>query len=91
MSFKDKIFNNQSPWGSSPSGNGSGNANQPPSLDEIIANVQKKINQFFPGGKSGGSKPIFLGLIILAFLWFTFLFYRTAHFFVFICHNRTLS
>ena len=42
MSFKNKIFSNQSPWGSSPSGNGSGNANQPPSLDEIIANIQKK-------------------------------------------------
>ena len=76
MSFKDKIFSNQSPWGSSPSGNGSGNANQPPSLDEIIANIQKKINQFFPGGKSGGSKPIFLGLIILVFLWLASGLYR---------------
>ena len=46
MSFKDKIFSNQSPWGSSPSGNGSGNANQPPSLDEIIANIQKKLISF---------------------------------------------
>ena len=76
MSFKNKIFSNQSPWGSSPSGNGSGNANQPPSLDEIIANIQKKINQFFPGGKSGGSKPIFLGLIILVFLWLASGLYR---------------
>ena len=76
MNFKDKILKNQSPWGSGPSGNGSGNTNQPPSLDEIIANIQKKINQFFPGGKSGGSKPIFLGLIILVFLWLASGLYR---------------
>ena len=76
MNFKDKILKNQSPWGSGPSGNGSGNTNQPPSLDEIIANIQKKINQFFPGGKSGGSKPIFVGLIILALLWLASGLYR---------------
>jgi hypothetical protein len=46
MSFKDKIFNNQSPWGSDPSGNGSGKTNQPPNLDEIIANIQKKLISF---------------------------------------------
>ena len=41
MSFKDKILNNQSPWGTppgggGPSGNGSGTRREPPSLDEII-------------------------------------------------------
>ena len=77
MSFKDKIFKNQSPWGSdSGNNNGSGNTNQPPNLDEIIANIQKKINQFFPGGKSGGSKPIFVGLIILILLWLASGLYR---------------
>ena len=47
MSFKDKIFKNQSPWGAPPSGgggsnngNGSGTRQQPPSLDEIIKNFQ---------------------------------------------------
>ena len=45
MSFKDKIFKNQSPWGSNPGGggdNGSGTTREPPSLDEIINNIQKK-------------------------------------------------
>ena len=78
MNFKDRIFKNQSPWGSGSdnNNNGSGNTTQPPNLDEIIANIQKKINQFFPGGKSGGSKPIFLGLIILVFLWLASGLYR---------------
>ena len=51
MSFKDKIFKNQSPWGSSsgggssggPSGNGSGTRQDPPNLDDIIKNFQKTI------------------------------------------------
>ena len=77
MNSKDQIFKNQSPWGSdSGNNNGSGNTNQPPNLDEIIANIQKKINQFFPGGKSGGSKPIFVGLIILILLWLASGLYR---------------
>ena len=70
MSFKDKILNNQSPWGTppgggGPSGNGSGTRREPPSLDDIIKNFQKTINKF-SGGKSGGSRPFVLGLIILA-------------------------
>ena len=71
MSFKDKILNNQSPWGTppgggGPSGNGSGTRREPPSLDDIIKNFQKTINKF-SGGKSGGSKPFVLGFIILVF------------------------
>ena len=73
MSFKDKIFNNQSPWGSSPSGgsdgNGSGTRREPPNIDDIIKNFQKTINKFTGGGKSSGGKPIILGLIILIVLW----------------------
>ena len=70
MSFKDKILNNQSPWGappggdggrSSPGGNGSGSRQDPPSLDDVIKNFQKTINKF-SGGKSGGSRPIIIGL-----------------------------
>ena len=69
MSFKDKIFKNQSPWGStppggggrSPGGNGSGSGQNPPNLDDIIKNFQKTINKF-SGGKSGGSRPIIIGL-----------------------------
>ena len=66
MSFKDKIFKNQSPWGTppggdggrgSPGGNGSGSRQDPPSIDDVIKNFQKTINKF-SGGKSGGSRPI---------------------------------
>ena len=44
MSFKDKILNNQSPWGTppggdggrgSPGGNGSGSRQDPPSVDAV--------------------------------------------------------
>ena len=53
MSFKDKIFKNQSPWGSPPGGgggrssdgNGSGTRQDPPNLDDIIKNFQKKVVQ----------------------------------------------
>ena len=76
MSFKDKIFKNQSPWGSPPpggggsmpGGNGSGSRQDPPNLDDIIKNFQKTINKF-SGGKSGGSRPIIIGLLILALLY----------------------
>jgi len=73
MSFKDKILNNQSPWGTppgggSPSGNGSGTRQDPPSLDDIIKNFQKTINKL-SGGKSGGSRPFVIGLIVLALLY----------------------
>ena len=72
MSFKNKIFNNQSPWGSSPGGssggNGSGTRREPPNIDDIIKNFQKTINKF-SGGKSGGSRPIIIGLLILLVLW----------------------
>ena len=76
MSFKDKIFKNQSPWGSPPpggggrmpGGNGSGSRQDPPNLDDIIKNFQKTINKF-SGGKSGGTRPIIIGLIIIALLY----------------------
>ena len=69
MSLIGSIFKNQSPWGSSGpsggSGNGSGSRREPPNIDELIRNIQSKINKFMPGGKSGGGKPIILGLLIL--------------------------
>ena len=72
MSFKDKIFANQSPWGSNPggssSGNGSGTRKDPPNLDDVIRNFQKTINKF-SGGKSGGSRPIILGILIVLVLY----------------------
>ena len=73
MSFKDKIFNNQSPWGTPPpggssDGNGSGTRREPPNLDDIIKNFQKTMNKF-SGGKSGGSRPIIIGLLILLVLY----------------------
>ena len=75
MSFKDKIFKNQSPCGEpsdgggrSPGGNGTGTRQDPPNLDDIIKNFQKTINKF-SGGKSGGSKPFILGLLALVILY----------------------
>ena len=62
-----------SPWGSPPgggSGNGSGRRGPtPPNIDELIKNLQDKINKFLPGGTSGGGKPIIFGLTILVILW----------------------
>ena len=66
------IFKNQSPWGSGPTrgdNNSSGARREPPNLDELIGNLQRLINKFLPGGKSGGSKPIVLGLLILLVIW----------------------
>ncbi len=72
MSFKDKIFKNQSPWGTPPGGgaggNGSGTRREPPNIDDVIKNLQKTFNKF-SGGKSGGSRPFVIGLIILLVLW----------------------
>ena len=75
MSFKDKIFKNQSPW-DHPSRWRRKYARwerirfktDPPNLDDIIKNFQKTINKF-SGGKSGGSRPIVIGLVILALLY----------------------
>ena len=62
-----------SPWGSPPgggSGNGSGRRGPtPPNIDELIKNLQDKINKFLPGGASGGGKPIVFGLTILVIVW----------------------
>ena len=48
-------FKGGSPWGSPPGGgNGSGRGGQrPPNIDEIVEKIQKLINKFMPGGKSG--------------------------------------
>ena len=80
MSFKDKILNNQSPWGSPPggggqSGNGSGTRREPPNLDDLIKNFQKTINKF-SGGKSGGSRPFIIGFLILFVLYIASGLYR---------------
>ena len=64
-------FKNQSPWGSPPGGGGNGGFRRgptPPDIDEIVKKIQNTINKFTGGGK-GGSKPILLGLVILAVLW----------------------
>jgi modulator of FtsH protease HflK len=67
----DNDFKGGSPWGSSPGGgNGSGRRGPtPPNIDEIIEKIQKLINKFVPGGKSGGSKPVIFGLILLVIIW----------------------
>ena len=60
-------FKGGSPWDSPPKGgNGSGRGGQkPPNIDEVIEKIQKLINKFVPGGKSGGSKPIIFGFFLL--------------------------
>jgi len=60
-----------SPWGSPPrgGGNGSGRGPRPPNIDEVIKKIQGIINKFIPSGKSGSSKPIILGLILLIVIW----------------------
>jgi modulator of FtsH protease HflK len=67
----DNDFKGGSPWGSPPGGgNGSGRGRQqPPNIDEIIQKIQKLINKYLPGGKSGGGKPIIFGIILLAVIW----------------------
>ena len=64
-------FKGGSPWGSPPGGgNGSGRGGQrPPNIDEVVEKIQKLINKFIPGGKSGGSKPIVFGLLLLIVIW----------------------
>ena len=64
-------FKNQSPWGSPPGGGGNGGFRRgptPPDIDEIVKKIQNTINRF-TGGGSGGSKPIIVGIIIIAVLW----------------------
>ena len=63
-------FKNQSPWGTPPGGGNGGfrRGPTPPDIDEIVKKIQNTINKFTGGGK-GGSKPILLGLVILAVLW----------------------
>ena len=64
-------FKGGSPWGTPPGGgNGSGRGGQqPPNIDEIVEKIQKLINKFMPGGKSGGTKPIIFGFILLVIVW----------------------
>ncbi len=71
MANGDNFRGGGSPWGSPPGGgNGSGRGGQrPPNIDEVIDKIQKVINKFIPGGKSGGSKPILFGLVILIVVW----------------------
>jgi len=67
----DNDFRTGSPWGSrSGGGNGSGRGGQkPPNIDEVIEKLQKLINKLIPGGKSGGTKPVIFGLILLIVVW----------------------
>ena len=66
-------FKGGSPWGAPPGGGGNGSGRgggqRPPNIDEVIEKLQKLINKLIPGGKSGGSKPIIFGLILLLVVW----------------------
>ena len=66
-----------SPWGSPPGGgNGSGKGPTPPDIDEIIREIQNKINKFLPGGSKSGGRSIGLVLLILLFIWLASGLYR---------------
>jgi len=71
MANNDDFRGGGSPWGSPPrgGGNGAGRGPRPPNIDEVIKKIQGIINKFIPGGKSGSSKPIILGLILLIVIW----------------------
>ena len=66
-----------SPWGTPPGGgNGNGRGPTPPDVDKIIRELQDKIKNFLPGGKSSSGKTLILGLIIIAFVWLASGLYR---------------
>ncbi len=71
-------FKGGSPWGAPPGGgNGSGRGGQrPPNIDEVVEKIQKIINKFLPGGKSGGSKPVIFGIVLLIVIWLVSGLYR---------------
>ena len=71
MANGDDFKGGGSPWGSPPrgGGNGSGRGQRPPNIDEVVQKIQDLIKKFIPGGKSGGSKPIMLGLVIILAVW----------------------
>jgi len=72
------IYKNQSPWGSSPGGNGNGGFRKgptPPDIDEIIKKIQNTINRFLPG-RRGGGQPLIVGIVILVLIWLASGLYR---------------
>jgi len=71
MANGDDFKGGKSPWGSTPrgGGNGSGRGQRPPNIDEVIQKIQDLIKKFIPGGKSGGSKPIILGIVFIIVIW----------------------
>ena len=76
MSSDGSIFKRESPWGSPPgggndngNGNGSGQRRQPPNIDDLIRKAQGSVGRIFPGGRSSGNKPIYIGLVVLLVLW----------------------
>ena len=70
MANGDNFRGGGSPWGSPPrGGNGSGRGQRPPNIDEVVKKIQDLIKKFIPGGKSGSSKPIVLGLVLLIVIW----------------------
>ena len=70
-----------SPWGSGgnnrPSGNGGGDGNRPPNIDDLANQFQDSLKKMFPGKKvPGGNKPIIIFGVIILGLWLASGFYR---------------
>ena len=64
----DNNGGNQNPWGGGGGPRGPrGGGQQPPDIDELIRQGQKKLKGMLPGG--GGKTSLLLGLLVLLLLW----------------------
>ncbi|HEX7047085.1 MAG TPA: FtsH protease activity modulator HflK [Gammaproteobacteria bacterium] len=75
MAWNEPGRGNKDPWGDKGSGNGDGrkSGGNPPDLDELVRNLQRKFSALF-GGKSGGSSSgngstVVLLLAVLVIAW----------------------
>ena len=58
----------QGPWGGKPSGGSGGGAGVPPDLEDLIRKGQDRFRNLMPGG-FGGTKGIFLAILLVVFVW----------------------
>ncbi len=58
---------NNGPWGQGPKGPRGGGPNVPPDLEDILRKGQDRLKQFFPGGKGGSHRPIYVLIAVALF------------------------